>query len=143
MKISLIFLFSVLPTSLYADGYRCTGENFNARLYNYVNRAEGTKNPAVLIASENLEEKGNHTIARLEGDEIEKVLSLKTVAFEGQVNSSQTGRFVFVRLEVNKRPYAVLHTRSNFKELYHANLIVNRDGASTHEEMLCTRYRKK
>ena len=135
MKFILITALSLVSSAAMADGFRCQGEGFRAKLYNEVQPERGTRNPAVLIVSQ----RNAGTIATLEGDEIEKTVTDHAVAYEGKTNGKVDGRFVYVKLEVAKRarqtgPLAGLHS---------ARLTVNQDGASALASMVCDRYLKQ
>ena len=135
MKFVLISILSLVSTIAMADGFRCQGSDFRVKLFNQVQPELGTRNPAVLVVSE----RGVGTIATLQGDEINKLNSPNTVIYHGQGNGYQNGRFVFVRLEVNKTAeeggiYAGYHL---------ATLEVNADNASRVATLACNRYLKQ
>ncbi|MBI3558648.1 MAG: hypothetical protein HY074_20465 [Deltaproteobacteria bacterium] len=117
-----------------ADGFRCQNNTLRAKLFNETQPGRGTRNPAVLVVSE----RDVGTLATLEGDEIVKTNGEFVVTYEGQANSRQNGRFVAVKLEIEKQA----EKDGIFAGLHLAKLLVNADGENREATLTCERYLK-
>lgn len=134
MKYALMFVLSLTSSVAMADGFRCQGDGFRAKLYNEVQPERGTRNPAVLIVSQ----RDEGTIVKLEGDEIEKTITERSVSYEGKTNGYQDGRFVFTKLQVAKRPRLM----GPLAGTYLGVLSVHADGEELAVRLVCDRYLK-
>ncbi len=134
MKLFIVIALTLVSSVAMADGYRCQNNTFRAKVYNETQPERGTRNPAVLIVSQ----RNVGTVATLEGDEIVKTNGEFSVTYEGQTNSRQDGRFVAVKLEVEKQA----EIESAFAGLFTARLLVNADGRSRESILTCEHYVK-
>lgn len=131
-----LFISAVLlasATSL-ASGFVCTGEHFNAKMYNQVQPSQGTKNPAVLVVSQ----AKVGTIAVLNSTEISKLNKQYTVVYSGQTNAKASGRFIYVELVIAKATI----TGGAGAGQHAARLTVNADNRNYTEGMVCSAYLK-
>lgn len=117
-----------------ADGFRCEGEGLRVKLYNQVQPSLGTKNPAVLIVSEN----NAGTLAVVQGDDLVKSLTQDTVIYEGLTHSKHSGRFVSASLEVDKEP----HEHGRLAGLHLGLLTLVEDQRVTEVKLVCEHYLK-
>ena len=134
MKLFIVTALTFVSSVAMADGFRCQNNTFHAKLFNETQPGRGTRNPAVLVVSE----RDVGTLATLEGDEIVKTNGEFVVTYEGQTNSRQDGRFVGVKLEIEKQA----EKGGLFAGLHLAKLLVNADGVSREATLTCQPYRK-
>lgn len=134
MKYFVVAMLSLVSSVAMADGFRCSGDGYRVKLYNEVNPKNGTKNPAVFVVYE----KGVGTVATLFRDEISAEYGKEVVTYDGQTNGKLDGRFVYVKLEIEKQA----QEQGPLAGARLAQLTVNADGESRIAELACTRYLK-
>ena len=134
MKSILSVVLLLVSSVAMADGFRCQGSDFRVKLFNEVQPDKGTRNPAVLTVYE----KGIGTLVTLRAGEIEKTLDTKSVSYSGKTNSRVDGRYVSVRLEVEKKA----QSEGVFAALHLARLTLNAAGESREVFLSCERYLK-
>lgn len=130
MKSILFFVLSLVSSVAMADGFRCTGGEYRVQFYNQVDPNAGTRNPAVLVVAQ----RNVGTLAVVQGDDLQKVNTPKTVAYGGRVNSRINGHYMAVTFQVNKQP-----VQGN---VHHAQLRMNFDGKRIERLLTCERYVK-
>ncbi len=135
MKFAFVIALSLVASSAaLADGLICTGETFNVKLYNQVNPAKGTKNPAHLVVSE----RGIGTVAVLRGLDIEKTSNKRYVAYSGVTNAKRDGRYTSVSLMVKKQAIQ----EGQFAGKHAAHLVVTANKIDSVDKLVCQRYLK-
>lgn len=134
MKYIVVALLSLVSSVAMADGFRCSGDGYRVKLYNEVNPKNGTKNPAVFVVYET----GVGTLATLFRDEINADYSEEAVTYDGQTNGKLDGRFVYVKLEIEKQA----QEQGPLAGARLGRLTVNADGESRVADLACTRYLK-
>lgn len=134
MKLFVVVMLSLVSSVAMADGFRCSGDGYRVKLYNEVQPERGTKNPAVFVVYE----KGVGTVATLYSKEINADYSEEVVTYDGQTNGKLDGRFVYVKLEIEKQKQET----GALAGAHLARLTVNADGDSRVAELACMRYTK-
>lgn len=130
-SIVLSAIVSLASTVTFASGFVCTSPSgYNVKMYNHVSPDKGTANPAALIVSH----VKAGTLAAAKGSEIQKANYAQHVAYAAHTNSTQTGRFVSVKLEVSKQTDA--------SGSHPAILTVNADNGNLKQGLSCARYLK-
>lgn len=132
---SLIALvIAVSGSAAFADGFKCSGEGYNVKLFNHVHAASGTRTPAVMVISS--EEEGTLLVRR--NDDISKTNRLNTVRYtvEGSRKLGADQAVLQVRF---KQGQEVIEDG----EVRPGQLILTADGEKEVLELDCERYLKQ
>jgi hypothetical protein len=132
---ALLFVTLSLSPLAMADGFRCIGNGYRVKMYNEVKPHRGTRNPAILVVSE--EHMG--TLATLINNDINKTIHESTVSYEGVAHAARDGRFVYVKLEIGKH---VVKKDDEGTRWHDAALTLTMNGETRNEELSCARYYK-
>ena len=77
-------------------------------------------------------------MARIAAPDLEKITTRDSIIYEGQVNSSLNGHFIFVSLEIFREEGGDLY----YSDSYFARLKLNAEHKKHDIKMLCERYLK-
>ena len=125
-----LILVTLSSTAALASGFICDGGGYRVKLFNEVRPELGTQNPAVLIVSS----EGVGTIARIVEANITKEYEEGDVVYSGHTNHYSNGRFVSVRVAINKQVDSLGY--------HQAKLELNADNGNWTAPLTCTEYVK-